>query len=100
MKPLAPLIPFLVDIAESATQIKVSSDLFAEHELLNFKNPEPVILPLTFKYGRNNGQTQNVPYNGQIQVRVPSYYGQTTIESLTVGSQGQANLELGYFSRL
>lgn len=85
---------FLSNVAESATQIKVSSDLFAEHELLNFKNPEPVILPLTFKYGRNNGQTQNVPYNGQIQVRVPSYYGQTTIESLTVGSQGQAGLEL------
>lgn len=85
---------FLSNVAESATQIKVSSDLFAEHDLLSFTNPEPVILTLTFKYGRNNGNTQNVPYNEQVQVRVPSYYGQTTIETLTVGSQGQADLEL------
>ena len=87
---------FLSNIAESATQIKVSSDLFAEHELLSFTNPEPVILTLTFKYGRNNGQTQNVPNNGQVQVRVPSDWGQTTtIETLTVvGSQGQADFEL------
>lgn len=87
---------FLSNIAESATDIKVSSDLFAEHELLSFTNPEPVILTLTFKYGRNNGQTQNVPNNGQVQVRVPSDWGQTTtIETLTVvGSQGQADFEL------
>lgn len=85
---------FLSNVAESATQIKVSSDLFAEHDLLSFTNPEPVILTLTFKYGRNNGNTQNVPYNEQVQVRVPSYYGQTTIETLTVGSQGQADLAL------
>lgn len=85
---------FLSNIAESATDIKVSSDLFAEHELLSFTNPEPVILPLTFKYRGDYGNAQNVPNNGQVQVRVPSYYGQTTIESLTVGSQGQANLEL------
>lgn len=31
---------FLSNIAESATQIKVSSDLFAEHDLLSFTNPE------------------------------------------------------------
>ena len=87
---------FLSNIAESATQIKVSSDLFAEHELLSFKNLEPVILSLTFKYGGNYGQAQNVPNNGQVQVRVPSYYGygQTTIATLTVGSQGKADLEL------
>lgn len=85
---------FLSNVAESATDIKVSSDLFAEHDLLSFTNPEPVILTLTFKYGRNNGNTQNVPYNEQVQVRVPSYYGQTTIETLTVGSQGQADLAL------
>ena len=85
---------FLSNIAESATQIKVSSDLFAEHELLSFTNPEPVILSLTFKYGRNNGQIQNVPNNGQVQVRVPSGWGQTTIATLTVDSQGEADLEL------
>ena len=85
---------FLSNIAESATDIKVSSDLFAEHDLLSFTNPKPVILPLTFKYGRNSGNTQNVPNNGQVQVRVPSYYGQTTIATLTVGSQGKADLEL------
>lgn len=85
---------FLSNIAESATQIKVSSDLFAEHELLSFTNPEPVILTLTFKYGGYYGNTQNVPNNGQVQVRVPSYYGQTTIATLTVGSQGKADLEL------
>lgn len=83
---------FLSNIAESATQIKVSSDLFAEHELLSFTNPEPVIL--TFKYEGYYGNTQNVPNNGQVQVRVPSYYGQTTIATLTVRSQGQAGLEL------
>lgn len=85
---------FLSNIAESATQIKVSSDLFAEHELLSFTNPEPVILPLTFKYRGDYGNAQNVPNNGQVQVRVPSYYGQTTIATLTVGSQGEADLEL------
>ena len=84
---------FLSNVAESATQIKVSSDLFAEHELLSFTNPEPVIL--TFKYGGYYGDTQNVPNNGQVQVRVPSYYGQTTtIATLTVRSQGQADLAL------
>lgn len=31
---------FLSNIAESATDIKVSSDLFAEHDLLSFTNPE------------------------------------------------------------
>lgn len=85
---------FLSNIAESATDIKVSSDLFAEHELLSFTNPEPVILPLTFKYRGDYGNAQNVPNNGQVQVRVPSYYGQTTIATLTVGSQGEADLEL------
>lgn len=85
---------FLSNIAESATQIKVSSDLFAEHDELSFTNPEPVILTLTFKYGGYYGNTQNVPNNGQVQVRVPSYYGQTTIATLTVGSQGKADLEL------
>lgn len=86
---------FLSNIAESATQIKVSSDLFAEHDELSFTNSKPVILPLTFKYGRNNGNTQNVPNNGQVQVRVPSGWGQTTtIATLTVGSQGKADLEL------
>lgn len=86
---------FLSNIAESATDIKVSSDLFAEHVPLSFTNPEPVILPLTFKYERNNGNTQNVPNNGQVQVRVPSGWGQTTtIATLTVVSQGKADLEL------
>lgn len=85
---------FLSNIAESATQIKVSSDLFAEHDELSFTNSKPVILPLTFKYERYYGNTQNVPNNGQVQVRVPSYYGQTTIATLTVDSQGKADLEL------
>lgn len=31
---------FLSNVAESATDIKVSSDLFAEHDLLSFTNPE------------------------------------------------------------
>ncbi len=84
---------FLSNIAESATQIKVSSDLFAEHDLLSFTNPEPVIL--TFKYEGYYGNTQNVPNNGQVQVRVPSGGGQTTtITTLTVDSQGKADLEL------
>lgn len=83
---------FLSNVAESATDIKVSSDLFAEHDLLSFTNPEPVIL--TFKYEGYYGNTQNVPNNGQVQVRVPSYYGQTTIATLTVDSQGKADLEL------
>lgn len=85
---------FLSNIAESATQIKVSSDLFAEHDELSFTNPKPVILTLTFKYRRYNGNTQNVPNNEQVQVRVPSGWGQTTIATLTVGSQGKADLEL------
>lgn len=85
---------FLSNIAESATDIKVSSDLFAEHDELSFTNPKPVILTLTFKYRRNYGNTQNVPDNEQVQVRVPSGRGQTTIATLTVGSQGKADLEL------
>lgn len=86
---------FLSNVAESATQIKVSSDLFAEHELLSFTNSKPVILPLTFKYERYYGNTQNVPNNGQVQVRVLSGGGQTTtITTLTVDSQGKADLEL------
>jgi len=40
---------FLSNIAESATQIKVSSDLFAEHELLSFTNPEVTIFNLRLK---------------------------------------------------
>lgn len=41
---------FLSNIAESATDIKVSSDLFAEHdELLSFTNPEVTIFNLRLK---------------------------------------------------
>lgn len=40
---------FLSNIAESATQIKVSSDLFAEHDELSFTNPEVTIFNLRLK---------------------------------------------------
>lgn len=40
---------FLSNVAESATQIKVSSDLFAEHDLLSFTNPEVTIFNLRLK---------------------------------------------------
>lgn len=40
---------FLSNIAESATDIKVSSDLFAEHDELSFTNPEVTIFNLRLK---------------------------------------------------
>lgn len=40
---------FLSNIAESATQIKVSSDLFAEHDLLSFTNPEVTTFDLRLR---------------------------------------------------
>ena len=40
---------FLSNVAESATQIKVSSDLFAEHELLSFTNPEVTTFDLRLR---------------------------------------------------
>lgn len=40
---------FLSNIAESATDIKVSSDLFAEHELLSFTNPEVTTFDLLLR---------------------------------------------------
>ena len=40
---------FLSNIAESATQIKVSSDLFAEHKLLSFTNPEVTTFDLRLR---------------------------------------------------
>lgn len=40
---------FLSNIAESATDIKVSSDLFAEHVLLSFTNPEVTTFDLRLR---------------------------------------------------
>lgn len=40
---------FLSNVAESATDIKVSSDLFAEHDLLSFTNPEVTTFDLRLK---------------------------------------------------
>ena len=40
---------FLSNIAESATDIKVSSDLFAEHESLSFTNPEVTTFDLRLR---------------------------------------------------
>ncbi len=40
---------FLSNVAESATDIKVSSDLFAEHDLLSFTNPEVTTFDLRLR---------------------------------------------------
>lgn len=40
---------FLSNVAESATDIKVSSDLFAEHDLLSFTNPEVTTFALRLR---------------------------------------------------
>lgn len=85
---------FLSNVAESATQIKVSSDLFAEHELLSFTNPEVTTLPLTFRYTYSTwggSTTTYVPYRSSIQVRV----GDSTVATLEIdNSAGHAVLDL------
>ena len=62
---------FLSNVVKSATDIKVSSDLFKSHDLLSFTNPEVTTLPLTFRYTRGSiigSTTDYVSYGSSIQV--------------------------------
>lgn len=83
---------FLSNVVKSATQIKVSSDLFKAHDLLSFTNPEVTTLSLTFRYSTWGGSTTTyVPNRSSIQVRV----GDSTVATLEIdNSAGHAVLDL------
>lgn len=85
---------FLSNVVKSATQIKVSSDLFKAHDLLSFTNPEVTTLPLTFRYTYSTwggSTTTYVPNRSSIQVRV----GDSTVATLEIdNSAGHAVLDL------
>ena len=85
---------FLSNVVKSATQIKVSSDLFKAHDLLSFTNPEVTTLPLTFRYTHGfTGweSTEYVPDGSSIQVRV----GNSLEATLRINdSEGHAVLDL------
>ena len=85
---------FLSNVVKSATDIKVSSELFEEHELLSFTNPEVTTLSLTFRYTYSTwggSTTSYVPYGASIQVRV----GNSTVATLEIdNSTGRAMLDL------
>ena len=84
---------FLSNVVKSATQIKVSSDLFKAHDLLSFTNPEVTTLSLTFRYYSTWGgsTTTYVPNRSSIQVRV----GDSTVATLEIdNSAGHAVLDL------
>lgn len=85
---------FLSNVVKSATQIKVSSDLFKAHDLLSFTNPEVTTLSLTFRYTYSTwggSTTTYVPNRSSIQVRV----GDSTVATLEIdNSAGHAVLDL------
>lgn len=80
---------FLSNIAESATQIKVSSDLFAEHDLLSFTNPEVTTFDLRLRI-----RTGYIDRGSSVSVTM----GNHTVTYQIKDNRGSITLDLEDFS--
>lgn len=83
---------FLSNIAESATQIKVSSDLFAEHELLSFINPSISNISLKLTDGTSVGSIDGQGAAGY----VPYEAGTTVILEFDAPGDESFTLDMDY----
>lgn len=83
---------FLSNIAESATQIKVSSDLFAEHELLSFINPSISNISLKLTDGTSVGSIDGQGADGY----VPYEAGTTVILEFNAPGDESFTLDMDY----
>ncbi len=83
---------FLSNIAESATQIKVSSDLFAEHELLSFINPSISNISLKLTNGTSVGSIDGQGADGY----VPYEAGTTVILEFNAPGDESFTLDMDY----
>lgn len=83
---------FLSNIAESATQIKVSSDLFAEHELLSFINPSISNISLKLTDGTSVGSIDGQGADGY----VPYQAGTTVILEFDAPGDEPFTLDMDY----
>lgn len=83
---------FLSNIAESATQIKVSSDLFAEHELLSFINPSISNISLKLTDGTSVGSIDGQGADGY----VPYEAGTTVILEFDAPGDEPFTLDMDY----
>lgn len=83
---------FLSNVAESATQIKVSSDLFAEHELLSFINPSISNISLKLTDGTSVGSIDGQGAAGY----VPYQAGTTVILEFDAPGDEPFTLDMDY----
>lgn len=83
---------FLSNIAESATDIKVSSDLFAEHELLSFINPSISNISLKLTDGTSVGSIDGQGADGY----VPYEAGTTVILEFNAPGDESFTLDMDY----
>ena len=83
---------FLSNIAESATDIKVSSDLFAEHELLSFINPSISNISLKLTDGTSVGSIDGQGAAGY----VPYEAGTTVILEFDAPGDEPFTLDMDY----
>lgn len=83
---------FLSNIAESATQIKVSSDLFAKHELLSFINPSISNISLKLTDGTSVGSIDGQGADGY----VPYEAGTTVILEFDAPGDESFTLDMDY----
>ena len=83
---------FLSNVAESATQIKVSSDLFAEHDVLSFINPSISNISLKLTDGTSVGSIDGQGAAGY----VPYEAGTTVILEFDAPGDEPFTLDMDY----